>query len=185
MSISREDAQASLIVVRQMQARMHRLAGISGYFLIIWGLVWFFGCLSNQYMPGDRVWLVWAPATTIGWILSTILGIYMGKQTRSGSGTRIAFFWLALAIFAVLWFFIMQPASVKQDFLFVMTVFTFGGTIVGVITRTPAVIWCNISMAALVVVGYYLLPGSFFLWSAIFYGLTMVGIGLVMRLLWR
>jgi hypothetical protein len=185
MNVSPEEARASLVTIHQTQTQMKKLVGITGYFSIIWGLVWFLGLLGNQYLPENDAWVIWAPACVVGWILSTILGIHLGKQTRSPSGTRMAFFWLALGGFAVLWFLVMQPASWKQDSLFIMTVFMFGGMAVGIIERVLPLIICNLSMAALLVIGYYLVPAYFFLWAAIFCGLAMVGIGLVMRLYWR
>ena len=185
MNISPEEAQASLAAIQQTRAKTRALSGVGGYFSIIWGLVWFFGCLGNQYLPPDRAWLVWAPTSTVGWILSAIIGIYLGKQTRSKIGPRVAFFFLALFGFAVLWFFIMQPISFKQGALFLLTLFMFGGTASGIILRVFPLIICNLIMLLLVVGGYYLVPAYFFLWTAIFSGLFMVGIGLVMRLRWR
>ena len=185
MNISPEEAQESLAAVQKTRAKMHRLAGISGYYLIIWGLVWFAGCLSNQFMPFDKVWLVWAPTCTIGWILSGILGVYQGRQTRAAIGSRIAFFYLALFGFAALWFIVMQPASARQDALFIITIFTFGGVVAGIMTCVIPSIVGSLSIAALAVIGYYLVPAYFFLWVAIFCGLGMVGIGLVMLWRWR
>lgn len=182
MNISPEEAQASLAAIQQTRAKMHRMASISGYYLVIWGLVWFFGCLGNQFLPFDRVWLVWAPACTVGWILSTILGIYQGRQTHAASSSRIGFFFLALFGFAVLWFIIIQPVSEKQDALFIITLFMFGGVVAGIMTCVIPTIIGSLSVAALAVIGYYLLPSYFFLWVAIFCGLTMVGIGLELLL---
>src|SRR6266851_4357664 len=163
MNVSPEEARASLVTIRQTQTQMKKLVGITGYFSIIWGLVWFLGLLGNQYLPEQDVWLIWAPAVTVGWILSAILGIHLGKQTRTSSGSRIAFFFLALGGFAVLWFVVMQPASWKQDALFIMTVFIFGGMVVGIIERALPLIMYTLFMAALLVIGYYLVPVYFFL----------------------
>lgn len=185
MNISPEEAQASLAVIQQTQAKMKKLIGQSGYFPIIWGFIWFLGLVGNQYLSVDKAWLVWVPACTVGWILSMILGIRMGRQTRSQSGSRFAFFFLALGVFAVLWFFVMQPASWKQDVLFIMTLFLFGGTVTGIWARIYQIILSNLLMTVLLVIGYYLVPSYFFLWSAIFCGLGMVVYGLVVRLYWR
>ncbi len=184
MNVSPEEAQASLAAVQQTRAKMHRLAGISGYYLVIWGLVWFFGCLGNQFLQ-DKAWLVWAPGCTVGWILSAILGIYQGKQTRAAISARIGLFYLALFGFAILWFILMQPASARQDGLFIITLFMFGGVVAGIMTRVVSAVIGSLSIAVLAVIGYYLLPAYFFLWAAIFCGLGMVGIGLVLLWRWR
>jgi hypothetical protein len=178
MNISPEEAQASLAAIQQTRAKMHRLASISGYYLVIWGSAWFFGCLGNQFLPADKVWIVWAPACTIGWILSAFLGTYQGRQMRAAVSARIGFFYLALFGFAALWYIIMQPVSGKQTVLFIVTLFMFAGVTAGIMTRVVPTIIGSLSIAALAVIGYYLLPTYFNLWVAVFCGLTMVGIGL-------
>jgi hypothetical protein len=184
MHVSPEEAQESLAAIRQTRARMHKLAGINGYYLVIWGLAWFFGCLSSQFLP-DKAWIVWALSCTIGWILSAIIGAYQGRQTRAAINARVGFFYLALFGFAALWFILMQPASAKQDALFIITLFMFGGVVAGIMARVISSIIGSLSVAVLAVIGYYLLPAYFFLWAAIFCGLTMVGIGLVLLWRWR
>ncbi len=178
MNISPEDAQASLAAIQQTRAKMHRMAGISGYYLVIWGLVWFSGCLGNQFLPSNKVWLIWAPTCMVGWILSAFLGVYQGRQMRAAVSSRIAFFYLALFGFAGLWYIIMQPVGGKQTVLFIVTLFMFAGVTAGIMTRGISTIIGSLSVAALAVIGYYLLPTYFDLWVAVFCGLTMVGIGL-------
>jgi hypothetical protein len=185
MNISPEEAQASLAAIQQTQSQMRKLAGLNGYFLIIWGLVWFFGCLANQFLPLGYVGWIWGPFSTVGWILSAILGIYLGRQTRSTFDSRIGFFFLALFGFMGLWFLLMQPIGIKQGVLFFLTITMFGGVVAGIMSRAVSSIIGSLTVAALAVIGYYLLPAYFFLWVAIFCGLTMVGIGLVIRLRWR
>lgn len=185
MNISPEEAREALGMVRQTRARVKKSSSVEAYFSIIWGLVWFVGLLGNQFLPFEHAWWVWAPAVTVGWILSTILGIHLGQQTRSEIGPRIGFFFLALFVFATLWFVILWPLSLKQVALFIMTVFIFGGVAVGIITRVMPLIICDLSLAALLVLGYYLVPAYFFLWAAVFCGLALVGIGLVMLWRWR
>lgn len=185
MNISREEAQSALAAIEQTRAQMNKTIGVTGYFLIIWGLVWFAGCLANQYLPYKAAGWIWGIGCTLGWILSTVIGIYLGKQTHSQVGPRMGFFFLALFGFAALWFFLMQPASLKQDSLFVLTIFLFGGVVSGIMTRVLASVISCLAIAALVVLGYYLVPAYFFLWAAIFSGLAMFSIGLVMRLRWR
>jgi hypothetical protein len=121
----------------------------------------------------------------LGWILSTVLGIYQGRQMRGAMNARIGFFYLALFGFAALWFIMMQPASAQQNALFILTLYLFGGVVIGIMTHVISAIIGCLSIAVLAVAGYYLVPAYFFLWTAIFCGLTMVGIGLVMLWRWR
>lgn len=185
MDVSPEEAQASLAAIEQTRAKMRKFVGTSGYYLIIWGVVWFFGCLGNQFLPIDHTWWIWAPVSTVAWILSAILGIYQGRQTRATVGSRVGFFFLALFGFGALWLVIMQPATFNQNVLFVITLIMFGGVVAGIMTRVISSVIGSLSVAALAVIGYYLVPAYFSLWSAVFCGLTMVGTGLVLRLRWR
>lgn len=185
MNISPEEAQASLEAISRARASTRGAKGFNGYFLIIWGLVWFFGFLANQYLSGALMGWSWGILTTIGWVSSTFLGIHQGKQAHSVIGARIAWFFGVLAAFTGLWMLILQPLTMKQGSLFIITVLMFGGAVAGVLTHNISSIIGCVSITLLAVAGYYLVPTYFFLWTAFTCGLTMVVIGLVLRLHWR
>ncbi|HLJ36603.1 MAG TPA: hypothetical protein VKU38_23300 [Ktedonobacteraceae bacterium] len=50
MNITPEEAQASLATLAQTTNKARKAYGYNGYFLILWGLIWFFGFLANQYL---------------------------------------------------------------------------------------------------------------------------------------
>ena len=185
MNISPEEAQASLEAIQQTREQMRKGYGVNGYFLIIWGLAWFGGFLANQFASTTVIGWTWGVLVTAGWILSAFLGISQGVKVRSSIGPRIGFFYLALFGFATLWFIILLPFSEKQGALFLTTIIMFGGVVVGILARTASTIAGSLSVAVLAVAGYYLLPAYFYLWVAVCCGLTMVGIGLYIRLRWR
>ncbi len=185
MNISPEDAQASLAAIQQTRAQMRKGAGVNGYFLIIWGLVWFGGFLTNQFASTTVIGWTWGVLATAGWILSTILGISQGQKMRSSISPRISFFWLALCVFAALWFLIFWPFSERQGVLFFATVIMFGGVVSGILSRSASTIYGSLTITVLALAGYYLVPTYFYLWVAVCCGLTMVGIGLYIRLRWR
>lgn len=185
MNITPEEAQASLMAIAQTRGKTRKAYGYSGYYLILWGQIWFFGFLSNQYLAGNAVVWIWAALGTIGWVTSTILGINQDKQVRSAIGPRIGFFFLALTGFAILSFIIMQPLSERQGVMFLITIIVFGGVVSGILIRSVSTIIGCLAVMALALFGYYVLPTYFYLWVAIFCGLTMVGIGLTIRLRWR
>lgn len=185
MNVSPEEARASLAAVQQTRAQMRKLAGLSAYFSIIWGLVWFFGCLANQFLPLHSVWLVWLPILLVGSALSGMLGYYLGTQTRTKIGTRHALFYLALGGFMLLWLAILQPLSLKQDILFFITIVSFGGVVSGILERVRAAVIGSLAFMIIALIGYYLAPAYFYLWVAVFCGLPFAASGLVMRLRWR
>lgn len=185
MNVSPEEAQASLAAIQQTQIQMRKLAGLSGYFGIIWGLVWFFGCLANQFLPLRYVWLVWLPLLLVGSSLSGFLGYYLGTRARSKTSARHGLFYLALFIFTLLWLLILQPLSIKQDILFFITIISFGGVVSGILERVRSSAISSVAFAALALLGYYLVPAYFYLWVAVFCGLSLAGVSLFLRLRWR
>ncbi len=180
-----EEALASLKAISQAGEKTRGLYGYNGYYMITWGLVWFFGFLASQFVPYNLLGWIWGPLVVVGWIVSAVLGIYQGKQVRSVLSARIGFFFLALFGFAVLWFIILGPMSIKQGVLFLITIITFGGMVAGVFTRSLTTIVSFVIITALSVVGYYVLPAYFALWIAVVCGLPMVVSGLIIRLRWR
>ena len=72
-----------------------------------------------------------------------------------------------------------------QIIILLIALIMFGGVVVGVFTRTiPTIIGC-VSITVLALIGYYLLPAYFYVWTAISCGLGMLGTGLFIRLRWR
>ncbi len=185
MNISPEEAKDALASIQQTRTQMRKLAGLNGYFLIIWGLIWFFGCLSNQYLPSAYVGWIWGILSPIGSVLSGFLGYYLGTKARSTVGARVGLFFLTLGGFTLLWLIIMQPLSLKQGFLFFLSIIAFGSVIAGILQRIVVSVIGGLSFIALALVGYYILPAYFFLWVAVFCGLALAGCGLLMRVLWR
>ncbi len=113
------------------------------------------------------------------------MGVRQGKYVRSQIGPRIGYFYLALFVFTVLWYTVMVPQSARQGAMFFITIIMFAGTVIGIFSRSVSTIIGCVSLTLLAIVGYYLLPGYFYLWESIFGGLAMVAIGLTLRLRWR
>ena len=185
MNISPHEAEEALAAIQQARDKTRNAYGYNGYYLIVWGLVLFFGFLANQYIHTALLAWIWVGLSLLGCIVSAVLGITQSNQVRSNIGARIAFFYLALVVFAALWLFVAQPLSLKQGILLGVTIYMFGGATIGIFTRTISTIVGCAAITALSVAGYYLLPAYFFLWLAICCGLAMVGIGLTLRIGWR
>jgi hypothetical protein len=188
MNVSPEEARASLAAVQQTRGQMRKQAGASAYFAVIWGLVWFFGCLATQFLLPRSiwlVWLVWLPLLIVGSVLSGILGYHLGTQTRTAIGARHGLFYLALGTFSLLWLFLFQPLNANQVILFFITIVSFGGVVSGILERTRAGMLGSLAFLLVALLGYYLVPAYFFLWIAVFCGLPFAGVGIVVRLRWR
>jgi hypothetical protein len=187
MNISPEEAQEALDVIQQAKLKTRKGYGYAGYYLMIWGAVWFIGFLASQYLqshPAVIGW-TWAGLILAGMTSCTVMGIYQGKYIRSQIGPRIGFFYMTLFAFTVLWYILMAPQNTRQGAMFFVTIIMFAGVVIGIFSRALSTILGSVSLTLLAVIGYYLLSANFYLWEAIFGGLAMVAIGLALRLRWR
>lgn len=186
MNISPEEAQEALAVIQQTSDRIRKGHGYNGYYLMIWGGVWFVGFMVNQFLQSNPavVGWTWGGLVLAAFVGCTVLGVNQGKYIRSQMGPRTGFFYFALIAFTALWYILLMPQNTKQGVMFLISIIMFGGVIVGILNRTLSTVIGSVSVTILALAGYYLLPAYFYLWEAIFGGLAMFVIGLVLRF-WR
>jgi hypothetical protein len=187
MNISPEEAQQALASIQQTKERLRKGYGYYGYYGIIWGFVWLVGFLASQFLtsrPAVIGW-TWGILVLAGWISSAWLGMHQATYVRSVIGARLGLFFLALFAFAILWFIILPPLSGKLYILLFVTLIFFGGVVSGVFSRSVLAVISCVSLTVISLIGYYLVPGYFYLWMAIFGGLSMFCFGLYVRLRWR
>lgn len=187
MNISREEAQESLAAIEQTRLKTQRGYGYNGYYMMIWGAVWLIGFLVSQFLQSNAavVGWTWGGLVLVAWISSAALGINQARYVRSHIGQQIGFFFLALFAFALLWFILLVPHNTEQGIMFFVSVIMFGGVVAGILNRNLATVIGSLFATVLAIAGYYLLPGYFYLWEAIFGGLAMLISGLALRLRWR
>jgi len=187
MNVSPEEAQEALALIQQTTDKTRKGQGYIGYYLMVWGGVWFIGFLVSQYLQSNHalVGWTWGGLVLVAWVSCTVLGINQGKYIRSQIGPRIGFFYLALFAFTALWYVVMTPQSTKQGAMFFITIIMFAGVVVGIFSRYLPTVIGSVTLTILAIAGYYLLPAYFYLWEAIFGGLAMFAIGLTLRLRWR
>ena len=187
MNISPEEAQEALAAIELTKAKTRKGQGYAGYYLMIWGTVWFIGFLVSQYQQSSPVVVGWTWGGLIlaAMITCTVMGVRQGKYVRSQIGPRVGYFYFTLFVFTALWYILMAPQSVKQGAMFFVTIIMFAGTVIGIFSRSISTIVGCVSLTILAIIGYYLVPGYFFLWEAVFGGGMMIAIGLGLRLRWR
>ena len=187
MNISPEEAQEALAVIQRTTDKTRKGHGYNGYYLMIWGAVWFAGFMVSQFLqskPAVVGW-TWGGLVLVAWVTSAVLGINQGRYVRSPIGQQIGFFYLVLLAFAVLWFILLAPQHTEQGVMFFVSLMMFGGVVVGILYRNLFTVLGSLFATALAIAGYYLLPDYFYLWEAILGGLAMLVSGLVLRLRWR
>jgi hypothetical protein len=189
MNISPTEAEEALAAIQVMMKKTRRAISSSGAygFLIVWGVVWMLGFLSSQFLPAEIGGTIWIVVDILGGALSAILGIRMGRHVRSPSasisGKRIGWFWLLLFFYCVAAIAVAWPTDGKQLAMFIIFFVMVGWLAMGLLLSF-APIWPGLAITALALIGYFLLPGYFYLWMAILGGGGMIALGLYIRSRW-
>jgi hypothetical protein len=189
MDISPDEAEEALAAIQSMtQKTRHSIANSGAYiFLILTGVIWLVGFLATQFLTGEIVAYIWIGMSIIGSALSIPLGTRAGRRVRGPStaayAKRIGIFWLLLIFYGIAAIAIARPTDGKQVAMFIILFIMIGQLAMGLLLSFSSV-WWALPITALALVGYFLLPGVFYLWMAILVGGGMVVLGLYIRFRW-
>jgi len=189
MNISPTEAEEALAAIQTIVQKTRRAISSSGsyIFLIVWGVIWLLGFLGSQFLPAEFAGYAWMVLDTLGGVLSAVIGIRMGRSVRSTSpattGKRIGLFWLLLFIYVLATVAVSWPADMKQMTMYIILFVMVGWLAMGLLLSFAS-IWPGLVLTALALVGYFLLPGLFYLWMAILGGGGMIALGLYIRSRW-
>jgi hypothetical protein len=189
MNISPNEAEEALAAIqRTTQKTRHSFADSGAYiFLIITGIIWLVGFLANQFLPGEIAVYIWIGVSLLGSASSILLGRRMGGRVRGPStatyGKRIGIFWLLLVFFCVATIAIAQPTDGKQVTMFIILFIMIGQLAMGLLFSFSST-WWALPISVLALVGYFLLPGIFYLWMAFLGGGGMIALALHIRSRW-
>ncbi len=189
MNISPTEAEEALAAIQAMAQKTRKSIASSGayIFLIITGIIWLVGFLSTQFLTGAIVVYIWVGMSLAGSALSILLGSRTGRRVRSASANatarRAGFFWLFLVFFAVAVIAVARPTDGKQVTMLIILFIMLGQLAMGLLLSFSST-WWALPITALALVGYFLLPGIFYLWMAILGGGGMIVLGLYIRLRW-
>jgi len=192
MNVTPEEAQEALAAIQQTTVKMRRGLAYYAYQQILWGLLWFAGFLVSQFVQPATLNWVWIAIPILGVIGSALMGISQGRRMRVTPDSRLAFISSRVGIFlgslygfGNIWFVVFQPLRVLQIVLFWITLVMFGYIVAGAWLRISLLIGIGVGVTVMSLLGYYLLPGYFYLWSAVFAGGTLLGSGIYILLRWR
>ena len=189
MNISPSEAEEALAVIqRTMLKTRHSIAGSGAYiFLMVTGVIWLVGFLSTQFLTGEIVGYIWTGLSILGTILGTVLGFRMGKRVRSPSTVpmvkRIGLFWLLLVFYGIATIAVARPTDGKQATVFVILFIMLGQLAMGLLFSFSYV-WWALPITVLALIGYFLLPGIFYLWMGVLGGGGMIVLGLYIHSRW-
>jgi hypothetical protein len=189
MNISPDEAEEALATIQKMtQKTRHSIARSGAHiFLIVTGIVWLVGFLSTQFLTGEIIAYIWIGISLLGSALSILLGTRMGPRVRGPSTTatakRASIFWLLLILYGIAAIAIARPTDGKQVTMFIILFIMLGQMAMGLLLSFSSV-WWALPITALALIGYFLLPGLFYLWMAILGGGGMIALGLYIHSRW-
>jgi hypothetical protein len=190
MQITTNEAEESLAVINSMMQKIRRTVANGGahYFLILWGIVWFFGFLGSHFFTDKIGGCIWLGLDILGGFGSWVIGLLLNRRVRNTSvsvtGRRIGFFWLTLFVYCMLTVWIALPLNGKQ-LAMIIVIFAMLGWIAMGFFLSFSVVRLALLVTAVAFAGYFLLPAYFYLWMALLGGGTMIGCGLYIRLMWQ
>jgi hypothetical protein len=156
-------------------------------FLIITGIIWLVGFLATQFLPAQITGYIWGGMTLLGGALSVLLGTRMGPRVRGPSTTastrRIGIFWLLLVCYGIAAIAIARPTDGRQVTMFIILFTMVGQLAMGLPLSFASTYWV-LPITVLALIGYFLLPGIFYLWMAVLGGGGMIALAFYIRSRW-
>ncbi len=189
MNISPNEAEEALSAIQAVMQKTRRAISSSGAykFLVIWGIIWLLGFLNSQFLPGKTSGYIWIGLDILGGFVSVLISLTMGRGVRTiaptTTGKRIGIFWLLLILYCVVAVSIAWPIDGKQMSMLITLFATLGWLAMGLLLSFASA-WWGLGLLALSLIGYFLLPGIFYLWMAFLGGGGMIALGVYVRYRW-
>ena len=186
MKVSRDDAQEALNSIQQVTTHTKRAiaSGSSPYYMILWGIIWFLGFISDFSIKGMTGGWVWIGLVGIGSVISVIIGFRSSLRVRVTGNKRFTLLPVAVIVYSLLVIWISQPLSGEQISVIIVLFAMLGYVIMGILVE-PAAIWVGIITTGLTLIGYFLLLPYYNLWMAFLSGGTLVAGGLYILRKWK
>ncbi len=189
MNISPTEAEQALEAIQNIMEKTRWAILNSGAYIfqIVWGFIWLLGFLGNHFFDLKTSGFIWMGLDILGGVLSVIVGIRMGQNVRSPSGTvigkRIAWFWLLLFLYCFALRAVVSPLDGKQMAMLIILFVMIGWIAMGLLLSLDSV-WWGLVITSLSLIGYFLLPDIFYLWMAFLGGGGMIALGIYIRYRW-
>jgi len=175
MKVSRDDAQQALDAIQQVTIHTRRViaSGSSPYYMILWGVIWFAGFLSDYFITGIDAGWIWMGAAGIGTVLSIVIGFRTSLNVRLTGNKRMSILPVVIIGYSLIVVWISQPVTGEQISVIIVLFAMLGYVIMGVLIE-PVAIWVGLITTALALIGYFLLLPYYNLWMAFLSGGTLV-----------
>ena len=180
------NASESLALIDQARGETRKAlarAG-TGYFFIVWGIVWLFGFLGSAILPGGAAGYLWLGLDTFGVVGSIVAGIRYSRRVRSPGTWRVLVFWLLLMAQGGILMWISWPLEGDQYLMFVTILIAMGYSLLGIWINSPLAI-IGVSISVLAVLGWLLIPAYLGYWLALVGGGGLIVAGLYVLKAWK
>ncbi len=179
--MNEERALDDIRVIRRMMERTRQALGReSGWFGILWGVIWLVGFLGSYVLSPERSGWLWMVLDILGGVVSAWLGMRIGcskNGTRSALGLRFLGAFGALILFVVTLVFLLNLSSLREVALVIVLTIALSYILSGLFSDGRlALVGVLIAVAA--VGGWVLLFDYFFLIMAFLGGGLLIGSGI-------
>jgi len=183
MNVSRGEAKQALEDVEQtMKTASRRWDGDDAFpHLMLWGAIWFIYPMWVQLWP--RTLYIPMLLFPLGGIASWLIGTHSRRPVKNTKDKRFMLIGFILWFFACIWAVLLKPESPEQIYAFGCTVAMFAYVVAGFWWGRVFIV-LGLAVTVFTLVGYYLLPGIFWLWMAFMGGGALMGSGLYLKF-WR
>ena len=192
------EARAALADIDRVVERTRQTIayGSAAPLMITWGLIWLVGLTASQFQVGSFHFhrLLWAVLDLAGIGLSLYLGVCRQSPVKSPHERRIGLAWLLLAAFSCVWVLLLtdwqggdltgNPAVVRRLVAFWSTLAMFAYMVMG-LWLGRFYLWLGLAVTVFTLIGFWFLPGYFFLWMALFGGGSLIAAGCYAIKFWR
>jgi hypothetical protein len=188
-SISPDDAQRALRAIDDSREAMRRAvrAHRGHLHLWLWGAIWIAMALTVHFY-GESATRFFPFMVLPGAIASAAIGIYQSREIRMAIDKRFLAALGCLLAFGLLWPFVLGigggPSADIRIFAFfallVMQLYVLAG-----IWLDNYLLAIGLGVSALILIGLFVFPESFWLWFAICCGGPVVLSGFIVRYWWR
>lgn len=184
--ISPAEAQATLREIENLSVHVRKsiACGPFSTILILWGAIWMTGFAAEAFLP-HQAGAIFTALDIAGIVATFAIPRYARRPMQSGRGdARIALFWLALFLYAVLWLWLLGDHDFARTGAYLSTVSMFGYVILG-LWLSRFLLWLGLGVTALTIAGLHWLPGHFAVWMALTGGGSLMVAGFYIRRFWR
>jgi len=183
--LEEKDVRTALEAVErvQRQARRALAQGAMGFYLQLWGIIWFLGFSGTRFLPPQYVGWSWLALSIVGVLASFIQGFRVSNRVYTPWGARIAVFWLLWLAYGALFLWLTAVRGPVSG-LFI-SIWAFFGYVVMGLWLEKFLLWVGLAGTALTLGGYLLWPDWFVLWMALIVGGLLFGSGVYIQRVWR